>query len=255
MMQAASRFPLLNDPSDVFPENVLRIVDTAWAACLQGTPDERVVHTSLGQTREDHLMRLLLRRNAEPFQAAKSPPASPDSGIECDIPYPRTEMHPSPGALSAHSEFLPRVPHNPAVLVPKPRPLLRQRESYFLNPVEQLPAIDLCSLPKGSTKHPRSGTPMQVHKRQHMPRKQDAIYNARYKTQPCLHYQKHKRCPLGENCHFAHGPEELLHPQSHPKYRTRMCMNFLYTGTCPFGKKCYFVHPVSTISTSHFTHI
>ncbi|VDK83136.1 unnamed protein product [Dibothriocephalus latus] len=75
-----------------------------------------------------------------------------------------------------------------------------------------------------------------------LPRKEDAIYNARYKSQPCVHYQKYKRCPLGEDCHFAHGPAELQHPQCHPKFRTRPCKNFLLTGTCPFGSGCYFLH-------------
>ncbi|KAL7053090.1 hypothetical protein AAHC03_0675 [Spirometra sp. Aus1] len=75
-----------------------------------------------------------------------------------------------------------------------------------------------------------------------LPRKEDAIYNARYKSQPCLHYQKYKRCPLGEDCHFAHGPAELQHPQCHPKFRTRPCKNFLLTGSCPFGSACYFLH-------------
>ncbi|CAH8614309.1 unnamed protein product [Dicrocoelium dendriticum] len=79
-------------------------------------------------------------------------------------------------------------------------------------------------------------------KHQHVPRKEDAIYNTRYKTQPCLHYRRNRLCPLGENCHFAHGPEELLHPQAHPKYRTRMCANFVRAGFCPFDSKCYFLH-------------
>ncbi|VDM00339.1 unnamed protein product [Schistocephalus solidus] len=81
-----------------------------------------------------------------------------------------------------------------------------------------------------------------------LPRKEDAIYNARYKSQPCLHYQKYKRCPLGEDCHFAHGPAELQHPQCHPKFRTRPCKNFLLTGTCPFGDGCYFQHDTDLTS-------
>ncbi|KAA0185087.1 Zinc finger protein 36 C3H1 type 1 [Fasciolopsis buskii] len=124
----------------------------------------------------------------------------------------------------------------------KMRPLLRQRESFTIFADSRSIHGDSTSTVPLRNTMVTTPKPMQVHRRQTIPRKQDAIYNARYKTQPCLHYQKYRRCPLGDNCHFAHGPDELLHPQMHPKYRTRVCLNYAQTGTCPFGKQCYFLH-------------
>ncbi|CAI2727433.1 unnamed protein product [Schistosoma spindalis] len=141
----------------------------------------------------------------------------------------------------------------------QPRPLLRQKETdehYITTLTNQLNnnnnnnnnsiiiASKTCINHNDELQSTIINThrPMQVHMRYPIPRKQDAIYNARYKTQPCLHYQKYKHCPLGDNCHFAHGPNELKYPQFHPKYRTRICINYANNGHCPFGSNCYFLH-------------
>ncbi|KAL3320377.1 hypothetical protein Ciccas_000937 [Cichlidogyrus casuarinus] len=74
------------------------------------------------------------------------------------------------------------------------------------------------------------------------PRLQDAIYNARYKTQLCVHFDRNGKCPLGVNCHFAHGQQELGMAHEHPKYKTRPCKNYYETGFCDFGHNCFFQH-------------
>lgn len=84
--------------------------------------------------------------------------------------------------------------------------------------------------------------PMQVHRRSSKPKREDAVFNIRYKTQPCMHFQKHRKCPAGDNCHFAHGPDELRRAQQHPKYKTQPCVHFSKTGDCPFGDACFFLH-------------
>jgi hypothetical protein len=92
------------------------------------------------------------------------------------------------------------------------------------------------------TKTPKTSRPMQVHIRFPNPRKQDDVYNVRYKTQPCIHFQRKRECPAGDNCHFAHGPEELRHTTTHQKFRTRFCVNFVRDKRCPYGNECHFRH-------------
>ncbi|CAH8526204.1 unnamed protein product [Schistosoma margrebowiei] len=142
----------------------------------------------------------------------------------------------------------------------RPRPLLRQKENdehYMTSSLSSNSSIVITSKTVTSSNELQSITnthrPMQVHMRYPIPRKQDAIYNARYKTQPCLHYQKYKHCPLGDNCHFAHGPDELKYPQFHPKYRTRICINYANNGHCPFGSNCYFLHFTPPPNTTTIT--
>ncbi|CAH8507089.1 unnamed protein product [Schistosoma mattheei] len=144
----------------------------------------------------------------------------------------------------------------------RPRPLLRQKENgehYMTSSLSNSIVITSKTVTSSNELQSITNThrPMQVHMRYPIPRKQDAIYNARYKTQPCLHYQKYKHCPLGDNCHFAHGPDELKYPQFHPKYRTRICINYANNGHCPFGSNCYFLHftppPNTTITTTNTT--
>ena len=60
----------------------------------------------------------------------------------------------------------------------------------------------------------------------------------KYKTVLCKHFAN-GRCDYGNNCVFAHGPEDLR-----VKSRTRktvICKYYLQ-GTCRFGKKCRFAH-------------
>ncbi|KAF6776898.1 hypothetical protein AHF37_03758 [Paragonimus kellicotti] len=240
------------------PDHLLSIVETAWAAYSQETSHESnhwrcpYVPQSLNdRSLQPSASPTLALFNCQPAQTThptvfpnvrqcrETPsPASPDSGIDCDRIGVRSCLN--------FCGMKPKSVHSDEKLYAspiRPRPLLKKTDICYASGNEdvilQIPSPmstpDVCNSPAG---------PMQVHKHQHMPRRQDAIYNARYKTQPCLHYQKYKRCPLGDNCHFAHGPHELMHPQSHPKYRTRLCMNYVRTGLCPFGNKCYFLHSI-----------
>uniref|UniRef100_A0A1I8IT52 C3H1-type domain-containing protein n=1 Tax=Macrostomum lignano TaxID=282301 RepID=A0A1I8IT52_9PLAT len=83
---------------------------------------------------------------------------------------------------------------------------------------------------------------VQAQQRCSKPKKEDAIYNVRYKTLPCLHWQKNRNCPAGDHCHFAHGPQELRQPHRHPKFKTQICQNYKRTGSCVFGSRCFFKH-------------
>ncbi|KAF7259708.1 hypothetical protein EG68_03195 [Paragonimus skrjabini miyazakii] len=260
------------------PDHLLSIVETAWAAYSRETFHEvnqwlcpyglQKLNDRTVQSSDSPVLTLFDYKPTQTAHTTVFPkvrncretpsPASQDSGIDCDRIGVRSfnfcGMKPKP-VLADEKLYASPI---------RPRPLLKKTDICYASgnedvtlqipsPIITMNASNACSSP---------ARPMQVHKHQHMPRRQDAIYNARYKTQPCLHYQKYKRCPLGDNCHFAHGPHELMHPQSHPKYRTRLCMNYVRTGLCPFGNKCYFLHsipkenqPSSTITETkvHFT--
>ncbi|KAF5403395.1 hypothetical protein PHET_03267 [Paragonimus heterotremus] len=261
------------------PDHLLSMVGTGWATYSQEPSHEFTQwRCSYGlQNLSDRTVQsggspTLTLFDCKPTQAAhptvfpkirkcrETPsPASPDSGIDCDrigggSCFNFCRMKPKP-VLAEEKLYASPI---------RPRPLLKKTDIYYASGNEdvtlQIPSPMITMNSSNVCNSP--ARPMQVHKHQQMPRRQDAIYNARYKTQPCLHYQKYKRCPLGDNCHFAHGPHELMHPQSHPKYRTRLCMNYVRTGLCPFGNKCYFLHsipkespPSSTITETkvHFT--
>ncbi|TPP59374.1 Zinc finger protein 36 C3H1 type 1 [Fasciola gigantica] len=238
------------------PDNLRSIVETAWTACTQDRSGDLIATSesatsplsdrSVGQAfysndaKPDPSFEETLSRLHFSFQ----PPIAVRDGTRSESRLP-TKVSLS-DKMQSDSNNLFDVSVNLNYQTnrrPKMRPLLRQRESYMtsINGSAHNDATAATLIRNSLVTEPK---PMQVHRRQTIPRKQDAIYNARYKTQPCLHYQKYKRCPLGDNCHFAHGPDELLHPQMHPKYRTRVCLNFAQTGTCPFGKQCYFLHAI-----------
>ncbi|KAA3677222.1 uncharacterized protein DEA37_0000442 [Paragonimus westermani] len=85
--------------------------------------------------------------------------------------------------------------------------------------------------------------PFQPQKSSRPMKTEDMLFNVRYKTQPCRHYEQSGGfCLAGEDCHFAHGKAELRDPQNHPKFRTRMCRNFAENGSCNFGTRCFFKH-------------
>ncbi|CAH8506807.1 unnamed protein product [Heterobilharzia americana] len=239
------------------PENLKLIVSKALEASYQEnteniTPDvKRLLYKPLNM-RTDVCTCKVNDPSTSGQQSSLIPSCattSPDSGLG----YEQL-------GIPGRNARLTRTTHQSIKL--NPRPLLRQKESIPLNASFPLTSdISLTDVVKMTTSQSEqqististnttSHRPMQVHMRYPVPRKQDAIYNARYKTQPCLHYQKYKHCPLGDNCHFAHGPEELKYPQFHPKYRTRVCINYAKTGNCPFGKNCYFLHSLTHSSTS-----
>lgn len=182
------------------------------------------------------------------------------------IYFPICSTTTTPTSLDTSLEMNQSMKKIPKMTKLRPRPLLRQKENdeHYLTSSLSSNSIVITSKTVTSSNELQSLTnthrPMQVHMRYPIPRKQDAIYNARYKTQPCLHYQKYKHCPLGDNCHFAHGPDELKYPQFHPKYRTRICINYANNGHCPFGSNCYFLHftpppppPITTTNTNTTT--
>ncbi|KAF8569152.1 hypothetical protein P879_05463 [Paragonimus westermani] len=238
------------------PDHLLSIVETAWATysqenihrfthwrCpseLRGLNDRTLQSFGLFNGQTTQTAHPTVFPKVQKWRETPSP-ASPDSGIDCDMTGVRScfnfcGMKPKPVHVDEKLYASPI----------RPRPLLKKTDICYTSGNEDVtlqipsPAVAINQSNVGNS----PARPMQVHKHQLMPRRQDAIYNARYKTQPCLHYQKYKRCPLGDNCHFAHGPNELMHPQSHPKYRTRLCMNYMRTGLCPFGNKCYFLHSI-----------
>lgn len=86
---------------------------------------------------------------------------------------------------------------------------------------------------------PITRRPMRVHRRR-VALRNDADSNTRYKTELCRHYDMFNCCPLNDNCHFAHGPDELKRAREHPRYRTEVCKN---VKNCPFGQTCHFIHP------------
>ncbi|KER21361.1 hypothetical protein X801_01420 [Opisthorchis viverrini] len=111
---------------------------------------------------------------------------------------------------------------------------------YYLRPPED----------DGRVKRPRMSKPTNTQNRNKTMNMKDAVYNIRYKTQPCRHFDMNGGlCPAGDKCHFAHGPEELRNPQSHPKYRTKLCRNFAESGVCSFGDNCFFLHVTSSPET------
>jgi len=74
------------------------------------------------------------------------------------------------------------------------------------------------------------------------PKREDAVRNIRYKTEPCQYFKNYKACPNGTDCHFAHGYDELHRPALHPKFKTQVCEHFKSGGHCPYGDGCFFLH-------------
>ena len=69
---------------------------------------------------------------------------------------------------------------------------------------------------------------------------------AKFKTRVCLYYEAGK-CPFGDSCLFAHGPQELqidlhgapaAHPAMNPRFKTRMCHWWEKGQHCPHGLRC-----------------
>ena len=54
--------------------------------------------------------------------------------------------------------------------------------------------------------------------------------------------ERHGHCPHGEECCFAHHPDELRPEPEDKRRRTRPCMYFFQDGYCPFGSHCHFLH-------------
>ncbi|VEL09549.1 unnamed protein product [Protopolystoma xenopodis] len=217
-------------------ERLQSIIDVAWGACSSSTDLISPRHSASHDTGHDRNLQTSFAAPSNPEKSCctscrlNSPTASPlcdrcafnlDRQIDCfDVCYRRranSAQSTPPLSKISGAQYGSRLPPQPTRSISQPT-LLQLR-------------------------------PMQVHLKRCTPREQDAIYNARYKTEPCLHYQRHRRCPLEGNCHFAHGPQELRQANDHPKYRTRPCKNFFLTGICPFGSTCFFQHhPPSRLS-------
>ncbi|ODQ63256.1 hypothetical protein NADFUDRAFT_53528 [Nadsonia fulvescens var. elongata DSM 6958] len=94
-------------------------------------------------------------------------------------------------------------------------------------------------------------TPKKKKKRSKNRKKSPKTNADLYKTEPCVAYAqslKTKRvgkCPYGDKCQFAHGPEELrsvaetLRPQN---YRSKRCVNWAKYGVCVYNDRCCFRH-------------
>mmetsp|Transcript_86404 Transcript_86404/g.200965 ORF Transcript_86404/g.200965 Transcript_86404/m.200965 type:complete len:522 (-) Transcript_86404:80-1645(-) len=61
-----------------------------------------------------------------------------------------------------------------------------------------------------------------------------------FKTRLCTYFVDQGTCPNGDNCTFAHGPQEIH------GWKTRMC-KFADSGSCPQGTKCSFAHSASEL--------
>lgn len=72
------------------------------------------------------------------------------------------------------------------------------------------------------------------------------VYNqGMSKTELCNKWQQTGACPYGDNCHFAHGIEELRAVLRHPRYKTEVCCMVLNGDPCPYGHRCHFRHSLT----------
>ncbi|VDQ04202.1 unnamed protein product [Trichobilharzia regenti] len=305
------------DENSSLPDNLKMIINKAWEACndenIENIPPQMkrisddtpniipktittAANTPIVCTCQPNEVILTATQVPSPFTT------SPDSGLgyEHMIHRDRRVLHDAVRQPFTWSQSQQQPQHHQThqtciqgpVVIPKPRPLVRQKENidpnlFFYPPTsssgksvkgtgdsnkihyqviprisQQMTSSTIISTSTATMNKSISNAnnnnnikSVQMPMRHPFKRRQDAIYNARYKTQPCVHYQKHKHCPLGENCHFAHGPEDLKHPEFHPKYRTQNCYNYARTGDCPYGEKCFFVHPDDELLTaSSFYH-
>ncbi|KAL7722158.1 C3H1-type domain-containing protein [Entamoeba marina] len=72
-------------------------------------------------------------------------------------------------------------------------------------------------------------------------------YNNKWRTQPCLFYQKYGYCRKGDACNYSHDiPVTGKQFISVDKlYRTKPCKYFFKTGTCRKGDNCNYSHDLS----------
>ena len=57
-----------------------------------------------------------------------------------------------------------------------------------------------------------------------------------YKTKLCRNYRNSGWCSLGNDCHFAHGPND------NQAYKTKLCRYYRDNGWCSLGNDCHFAH-------------
>ncbi|CAH8490263.1 unnamed protein product [Schistosoma turkestanicum] len=240
------------------PDNLKMIIDKTWKAYYEENDEN--ISTTIKNTTYSSTQAICTCKADEYFNDSSLFPVLSTTSLNKSLGIDQLIVMSSQKNLAHASLQLHQSSGTERTTELRPRPLLRQKEnveplsmsSQELNYTSTVIATNVNNKPKTVTSPSNlnittnTHRPMQVHMRYPIPRKQDAIYNARYKTQPCLHYQKYKHCPLGDNCHFAHGPDELKYPQFHPKYRTRVCMNYANSGNCPFGRNCYFLHSTPT---------
>ncbi|ELP85173.1 hypothetical protein EIN_082550 [Entamoeba invadens IP1] len=71
-------------------------------------------------------------------------------------------------------------------------------------------------------------------------------YQNKWRTQPCLFYQRYGFCRKGDECNFQHIPSTGKQFISVDQlYRTKPCKYFFTTGTCRKGDNCNYSHDVS----------
>ncbi|ORX43179.1 hypothetical protein DM01DRAFT_1266445, partial [Hesseltinella vesiculosa] len=63
-----------------------------------------------------------------------------------------------------------------------------------------------------------------------------------YKTELCRNWSETGACRYLEKCQYAHGVEELIQVERHPRYKTEECRTFSREGTCCYGSRCTFIH-------------
>ena len=56
--------------------------------------------------------------------------------------------------------------------------------------------------------------------------------DSNFKTELCERFERTGRCHYGNQCHYAHGKDEL---------KTKLCKSWM-EGTCKFGNGCRFTH-------------
>lgn len=71
-----------------------------------------------------------------------------------------------------------------------------------------------------------------------------------FKTEMCRNFVKTGECQFGDDCHFAHGGDQLRAVDSHPKHKTSKCKFYFEKGVCPYGPKCHFLHESSEVSSA-----
>jgi len=115
---------------------------------------------------------------------------------------------------------------------------------------------DRCSFAHGEDQIRGSGQPPPPGEVE--PKEQMIQRNPLYKTTICKKFTEAEFCDMGEDCHFAHGKDELRtiqNPsQGHsggsggnpgkvgPQYKTTMCKSFSELGSCEYGQHCLFAH-------------
>lgn len=74
--------------------------------------------------------------------------------------------------------------------------------------------------------------------------KKEALRQVMRKTATCTSFMRYGNCRYGDDCHFAHGRQEMRQrPQNEFwKERGKVCHSFADTGSCAYGDSCKYRH-------------